>query len=316
MLDFKLLGDLAGRGHKLFNLAWRVHRSLMEEEQRRFYGNYEETGWLHHGPIVKEFCLAALAFQEELGNPTEGFENVTEHLLAATKLARELPAKIQERSPQEYLQFAPEFRTVFESGSRAIDAVRDKYRLDDPFAYVDRLEIVAVEPDPAIKLPASDTTISEIEKQDQHLANERTSPKQMSRIEVIDRLLLKKRSGEPYTSMGKLAKDIGCSSSTIQAAMQDKLELSFWRSSKTTKPKVHQLSNIDCDTISQDCEVSPSSQFSDEEQDAALQELVDQATAAERAKILGKTIAEKQTLANLILEQSQDDESEHVYDRS
>jgi hypothetical protein len=106
--------------------------------------------------------------------------------------------------------------------------------------------------------------------------------------DVQGRLLAKRSRGEPYTSLRKLKVELGCSDATIRKAIADSDELKGWKArSKATKaaPKATDLGAAVKENTRQTTEPAPDDFLPDDDVDATMRWLIEQAKPDERAKL-------------------------------
>jgi hypothetical protein len=106
--------------------------------------------------------------------------------------------------------------------------------------------------------------------------------------EVQARLLGKRERGEPYTSLRKLAGEIGCSDATIRKAIDESESLLGWRArspGRKSTPKATDLAGVVLDNARQTAEPAPDDFLPQDDVDATIARLIEHANADERAKL-------------------------------
>src|SRR5262249_27773469 len=82
--------------------------------------------------------------------------------------------------------------------------------------------------------------------------------KQMSWQEAAERMKRLRAQGEPWTSQKKLADQLGCSSATINKAIEKTPELQSWAKPQTVAlPKAQSLNDVVMDRTAQGRELDP-----------------------------------------------------------
>ena len=97
------------------------------------------------------------------------------------------------------------------------------------------------------------------------LQSAKPKPTGMPRKEVAEKLKRLCDQGLPFTSQHRLAKDFGCSSGTINRAIQETPELHDWAQRPKALPKAQSLNEVVTDQKTQQRELDPSD-------DAAIRE--------------------------------------------
>lgn len=131
---------------------------------------------------------------------------------------------------------------------------------------------------------------------------------------VLWQLLEKRGRDEPYTSMRKLAEELGCSDQTIRKAIQSSRALQAWRAqSKKTKspPKTFDLKdlltvNAPKTTEATPDDLVPDDLVSDDKVNAIMAQLIDGAMPDERAELNALDDDGRRRMAVLYLEQCRD----------
>lgn len=117
--------------------------------------------------------------------------------------------------------------------------------------------------------------------------------------DVQGRLLAKRDRGEPYSSSRKLAGELKCSESTIRKAIDGSDTLKGWRARSTgptTAPKAMDLSAMVKDNTRQTTEPAPDDVLPNDDVDATMARLINQARPDERAKLNALNEAERRAL--------------------
>jgi len=130
--------------------------------------------------------------------------------------------------------------------------------------------------------------------------------------EIQQRLLRLRDQGEPYTNQGKLAGRLGCSKTTINKAISDSTTLKGWmarhRKGKAT-PRATSLNEVIADNVPQSREPDPADVLLDEEVDAVMSRLIQQADPDKRAKLNALGPDGRRGLVKAYLEHVDDPES-------
>ena len=118
--------------------------------------------------------------------------------------------------------------------------------------------------------------------------------------EVRDRLDELRIQGEPYTSQGKLAKQLKVSRSTINKAISNSAPLKLWmRQANASKgsPRAERMTDKTLGNAAQTTEPGPHETLTHEEELHLIAELLDKASPKERADLNAKSTAELAALA-------------------
>jgi hypothetical protein len=129
--------------------------------------------------------------------------------------------------------------------------------------------------------------------------------------EVQGRLLTKWERAEPYTSLRKLAVELGCSDATIRKAIEQSDTLKGWKARSMgpkAAPKATDLGAVVRDNTRQTTEPGPDQVLPDDDVDATMARLIDQARPDERAKLNALDDAGRRALVATYLSQNLDDE--------
>lgn len=130
--------------------------------------------------------------------------------------------------------------------------------------------------------------------------------------EVQGRLLAMRERGEPYTSSRELGKELGCSDGVILKAIKHSPALKGWKArsvAPTAAPKATSLDTVARDNIRQTTEPSSDeSVLSDDDVDATMARLIDQAGPDERAELNALDDAARRRLTAAFLSQNKDRE--------
>lgn len=106
--------------------------------------------------------------------------------------------------------------------------------------------------------------------------------------DVQGRLLAKRERGEPYTSLRKLCSELGCSEATIRKAIGESETLTGWQARSRgpmTAPKATDLNAVVRANTRQTTEPALEDVLPDDDVDATMVRLLNQAKPAERAKL-------------------------------
>jgi hypothetical protein len=128
---------------------------------------------------------------------------------------------------------------------------------------------------------------------------------------VQGRLLAKRDRGEPYTSLRKLCAELGCSEATIRKAINKSETLKGWRArgkGLNAAPKATDLDAVVRDNTRQTTEPAPDDVVSDDEVNATMARLIDQARPDERAKLNALDDAARRELARMVRSQTLNNE--------
>jgi hypothetical protein len=129
--------------------------------------------------------------------------------------------------------------------------------------------------------------------------------------DVQGRLLAKRDRGEPYTSLRKLCAELDCSDATIRKAINKSETLKGWRARSNglkTAPKATDLGAVVRDNTRQTTEPAPDDVLPDDDVDATMARLIDQARPDERAKLNALDDAGRRALVATYQSQNRDDE--------
>ena len=121
----------------------------------------------------------------------------------------------------------------------------------------------------------------------------------MSWQEAAERLRELRKQGEPFTSQAKMAKQIGCSSATVNRAIKETPSLQAWAKPKEAAPKTKSLGKAVLGTVPQDTEADPTAVLPPDDLDAAMDYLMHNAGPDERAKIEAMPMEDRHRLASL-----------------
>lgn len=129
--------------------------------------------------------------------------------------------------------------------------------------------------------------------------------------DVQGRLFAKRDRGEPYTSLRKLSDELNCSDATIRKAIDDSETLQGWRARSTgprAAPRATDLGAVVRGNARQATEPAPDDVLPDDDVDATMARLIDQAKPAERAKLNALDDAGRRALVATCQSQNLDDE--------
>jgi biotin operon repressor len=129
--------------------------------------------------------------------------------------------------------------------------------------------------------------------------------------DVQGRLLAKRESGEPYTSLRTLADELDCSTATIRKAIKESTLLKGWQvrsERRKAAPKATDLGAVARDNRAQATESAPDDVLLDEDVDAIMARLINQAGPDERAKLNALDEEKRKALAAAYQAQNLDDE--------
>ncbi|MFH1023793.1 MAG: hypothetical protein V1809_10455 [Planctomycetota bacterium] len=125
--------------------------------------------------------------------------------------------------------------------------------------------------------------------------------------DVQGRLLGMVERKEPYTSDGKLASCVGCSSSTIHKAIQNSPKLKEWQAKSVKKSfRARSLNAVDLDNRPSG-EDDPANYLPDDDVDTVMNNLIDQAdTPEKRVKLIAMSRDERREMVKLVQESGND----------
>lgn len=129
--------------------------------------------------------------------------------------------------------------------------------------------------------------------------------------DVQGRLLAMWDRSEPYTSLRTLAAELGCSDRTIRKAIDDSETLKGWKARSTepkAAPKATDLGAVVRDNTRQTTEPAPDDVLPDDDVDATMARLIDQAMPDERAKLNALDDAGRRALVAAVQAHNLDDE--------
>lgn len=129
--------------------------------------------------------------------------------------------------------------------------------------------------------------------------------------DVQRRLLAKRDRGEPYTSLRKLCAELKCSDATIRKAIDESETLEGWQvrsAGPKTAPKATDLGAVVIDNTRQTTEPAPDDVLPDDDVDATMARLINQARPDERAKLNALDDAGRRALVATYQSQNLDDE--------
>lgn len=139
MADSSPLDGLLDRAGNVFTLAGKLGGSLQAEFQKQgLVETVDSTDWNRHASDFDAFCSKLLELRDSMQNPPDGFASVAEHLLAATRIVREIET-IQSSEVQNWAacwKYFPHLKSLAVNGRRAVEEVTQARRLDDPFDLV------------------------------------------------------------------------------------------------------------------------------------------------------------------------------------
>lgn len=129
--------------------------------------------------------------------------------------------------------------------------------------------------------------------------------------DIQNRLLGKRERGEPYTSSRMLAKECGCSDSTIRKVIKISNVLQGWKA-RNEKPKAappaQSLNEKALDKLPQTREATPDEYLPDDDVDNLMAKLISEAKPEERAELNAMNTQQRRELVRAYQEQSLDDE--------
>lgn len=129
--------------------------------------------------------------------------------------------------------------------------------------------------------------------------------------EIQGRLLAKREQSEKYTSVRRLAAELACSDATIRKAIDKSDTLKEWRArsaAPTAAPRATDLGAVVRDNTPQTKEPAPDDVLTDDDVDAVMARLIDQAKPDERAMLNAMNDAERRELVATCQAQNLDDE--------
>ncbi len=117
---------------------------------------------------------------------------------------------------------------------------------------------------------------------------------------VAGNLESERRKGEPFTSQAMYAKRLGCSSATVNKAIQNTPTLQEWaKRPVSSKQWAQSIDGVVLDTMPQRRESDPSAIIEQPDADTAMAYLLNQASPDERARIHAMSPAQQRELAEL-----------------
>jgi hypothetical protein len=128
---------------------------------------------------------------------------------------------------------------------------------------------------------------------------------------VQNQLLGKRERREPYTSYRKLAKELKCSDSTIRKAIDESELLRGWQARSAgskAAPKATDLSVVVRDNKPQKAEPAPDDVLPDDEVDALMARLIEQASPSEQGKLRAMNQTQRRAMAAAYQAQNFDEE--------
>lgn len=129
--------------------------------------------------------------------------------------------------------------------------------------------------------------------------------------DVQGRLLAKRDRNERYTSLRKLCAELKCSDATIRKAIGESETLKGWQAREVgvkAAPKATDLGAVVKDNTRQATEPAPDNVLPDDDVDATMARLIDQARPDERAKLNALDDAGRRALVATYQSQNLDDE--------
>jgi hypothetical protein len=147
-------------------------------------------------------------------------------------------------------------------------------------------------------------------------ADESSDKERADATEVKERLTRLTQQGFAYTSQRKLAKQLECSESTINKAINSSDELKKWMEStrKSPAPSATALTDVVIDQTLDGRTADPADYVPEDEVNAALAKLIDEAPDKERAKINSLDEEDQRRLARVYVAQQKDDEPSPLQD--
>lgn len=129
--------------------------------------------------------------------------------------------------------------------------------------------------------------------------------------DIQKRLLAKRDRGEPFSSLRLLANELGCSDATIRKAIKKSDILQGWKKRSEgpkASPKAVSLSGVVGDSAPRSTEPAPDDVLSDDDVDATMARLINQARPDERAQLNALDEAGRRALVAQCQSQMLDDE--------
>jgi hypothetical protein len=113
----------------------------------------------------------------------------------------------------------------------------------------------------------------------------------MSWQDVAERLERRRAQGEPFTSYGRLAKELGCSNYTAHKAVRRTESLQTWAKRPAAAPVAQSLNEVVTDQSAQGRELDPAD-------DAAIREFIESADPETRAWFLALPLDQQLEVVN------------------
>jgi hypothetical protein len=127
---------------------------------------------------------------------------------------------------------------------------------------------------------------------------------------VQDRLLFLYEQGERYTSQRDFATRFGCSVATVNKAINASPKLRGWQAryaKRKSSPRAQSLNDVVTDNTPTPGEPDPSEVLPDDDVDAVMAQLIDQAKPDERAMLNALDADDRRQIAQAFVEQQKDD---------
>ncbi|MCW5769157.1 MAG: hypothetical protein KIT19_10770 [Phycisphaeraceae bacterium] len=148
------------------------------------------------------------------------------------------------------------------------------------------------------------------QQESSHVRNKKPRVKK-DRGEVKARLLLKEEEGGVFPGYTSLESELGCARSTIHAAIHESPRLLAWmeKSQRPSVPRVESLSEVVSDRTSDERAEDPREYLPDEDIDAEMNRLIQEANPSERAGLNGLDREQRRNLVSATLDQIKDGEA-------
>jgi hypothetical protein len=262
-----------------------------------------------------------------LGNAPPLSADLDSHVRSREELVEEICTLIQDTvgCPEEWAALGGDVSTIRElNGSLIVKTSSDNHRAIISLLANHRInhaEQVAFESqitnaaDPLVSDPAMDTRPSptDVNDGDTDVIQEglRDERQPCTWQDIMARLERLRDRGDPYTNHAALAKQLGCAQSTVQKAFVESMKLRAWMAERRkgrNTPRATGLTDVVADNTAQRVEPDPAGVVSDDEVDAVMAKLIDQAAPPRRAELHALTPTQRRELVHAYQDQQRDRE--------
>lgn len=135
--------------------------------------------------------------------------------------------------------------------------------------------------------------------------------------DVQRRLLEIRDRGEPYTSIAKLATELGCANATVKKAIDDSRELKGWQArhlESKRSPRATSMNDVVADNAEQSREADPTTNPELDDVDTVFARLIEEAKPEERAQLNSLDADKRRELVALL--QNDPDKYGRILDRN